>query len=307
MRERYCVGNIHLQPIADRNQGKYTLADDNLFLEEIMRFIVYLFLCCTLLLQGWINHCLAAENDYVQDSRGAIRFDCSAQVARAFGWDVLKEIRDSTGIRIFLHVTASPVALKRLKNGFSDIITSTRRLSHQEKRQGYVEIPFCRDPLAVVAHPSCGIDAITEEQLRKLFTKEIRNWRELQCADIPVTLFVPGENTGAYKNFVEIVMKDYAPLYDFTTYESTMILEGVRNVTGAVSFTGKGAVDDMERIQVLRFNGYFIDDPEYPFFQTFRFVTQGEPEGLAKDLINFALSERGLSIIREKGMYPVLE
>jgi hypothetical protein len=44
------------------------------------------------------------------------------------------------------------------------------------------------------------------------------------------------------------------------------------------------------------------EDKDYPYYQTFYFGTRGEPAGLVKALIDFALSGKSAALMTKKGM-----
>jgi phosphate transport system substrate-binding protein len=74
---------------------------------------------------------------------------------------------------------------------------------------------------------------------------------------------------------------------------------------GSISFISQGAAFQHKEIKSLDVNGISTKDPNYPFTQTFYYVTKGEPTGQIKKLIDFTLSEKGSHIIKMNGMNPV--
>jgi phosphate transport system substrate-binding protein len=190
-------------------------------------------------------------------------------------------------------------------NGFSDLASTTRPLYYRHKESGYVEIPFCRDPIAIITHVSCTVRDITANQVQGIFSGEIKNWKELGGPDEHITVIVPGKDTGAYKNFDRLAMERKEILYDFMSYQSTMVIEAVKRFPWSVSFISLGATTTKAATKTLMINGMDPKDKDYPFYQIFYFVVKGEPDGLEKKFIDFALSDKGVTIIKQKGMVPV--
>jgi phosphate transport system substrate-binding protein len=239
------------------------------------------------------------------NAQETLKYSCAAQIYDAFGQERLDAFTKETGIKVEAYVSSSGSAVYRLMNGFSDLASTTRPLYYRHKESGYVEIPFCRDPIAIIAHVSCTVRDITAAQVQGIFSGEIKNWKELGGPDQPVTVIVPGKETGAYKNFDRLAMERKEILYDFMSYQSTMVIEAVKRFPWSVSFISLGATNTKAATKTLTINGLDPKDKDYPYYQIFYFVVKGEPGGLEKKFIDFALSDKGKEIIKQKGMVPV--
>jgi len=246
-----------------------------------------------------LPHCESAAQE-------TLRYSCSNQIYEAFDTERIDAFTQETGIKVELYTASSGSALYRLMNGFSDIASTARELYRRHQDYGYVQIPFCKDPLAVITHKECSVDDLSEEQLRKIFSREITNWKEVGGQDMPITVIVPGEDTAVNKNFRRQVMKNKEISYDFMTYRSTMAIDAIRYFPcGAISFISQGAVIKHAELKALKIDGISPVDPNYPYQQIFYFVTKGEPAGAAKKYIDFAFSDKGIAIIKQKGMVPI--
>jgi len=103
-------------------------------------------------------------------------------------------------------------------NGSCDISSAAQCLRFQYREFGYVEIPLCKDPLAVVVNEQCPITDLTDQQLRDIVNRNITNWKELGGPDRQIVLIVPGENTAAYRNFSRLAMNGNEMQNRFPTY-----------------------------------------------------------------------------------------
>jgi len=231
----------------------------------------------------------------------------SSQIAEAFGKDVIRKYEDRYETKVNLHIGCSRTALIRLENGFSDLACIASRLPSEYRDRGYVDIPFARDPLVVITHQDNPVNNLSRQQLRNVFMQNITNWKELGGEDEEITVVLPRRETALFRNFDRQVMKGYDVSYDFMSYISTECVRGVKHVPGAISIASLGAVKKREGVGTLKIEGNEPRDEEYPFSQTFSFVSKGEPSRKAREFINAALSERGREIIREKGMQPSMD
>ena len=242
-----------------------------------------------------------------------VRASISSLVAQAYGKDILHQYETITGFKAQTYVGPSKVAINRVVNDVSDIAITELQVSNEMKKTGYVEIPFCRDALAIIMSSQfspdlpINIDNLTRKQLRMIFEGTITNWKDVGGADQKIVLVVPGEDTGAFNNFSTQVMNSKKMQYDFVTYHAIESIKGVQNIPGAVSFVATGAIEYTDNIKIINVDGLSPKDKNYPLFQTFSFLTKGEPKGPARAVINFGLSKWGIDIMRSRGMHPILD
>lgn len=90
---------------------------------------------------------MASDSD--ADDRGTLRYSRTAQIYEAFEKEALDAFTKETGIKVESHVSSSASAVYRLMNGFSDIASTTRELYRRHRDYGYVQIPFCKDPIPI--------------------------------------------------------------------------------------------------------------------------------------------------------------
>ena len=235
-----------------------------------------------------------------------LRYSCSYQVYEAFENSRLDVFTKETGISIDLFVAASESCIYRVMQDMTDIASSTRAIYKRHKDHGLIEIPFCKDPLAVITHKTTPVDSLTLKQLQQIFSGGITNWKEVGGPDLAITLVVPGEETGAHKNFRRMVMQHKEIQYDYLTYKSTRVLEAIEELPiGAISFISRGAQITHPMVKVLSIDGEKPGDKKYPYYQIFYLVSKGEPTGTIKTFVDFIKSEKGRSIILERGMLPI--
>lgn len=235
-----------------------------------------------------------------------LRYSCSAQIYSAFEKERLAEFTAQTVIKVDLHVGSSHACTYRLIADFADISSTTRELYRRHRDYGFVQVPFAKDQLAIIIHKGCAIENISEEQLQNIFSGDVANWKEVGGPDLPVTVVVPGDNTGAHKNFRRQVMKHKEIKYNYMTYRSTRVFEAIETLPcGAVSFISAGAAGVNGMVKTLKIDGKSPSDSGYPYFQIFYFVTKGTPSGATREFIDFAKGKKGKSIIEKHGMTPV--
>lgn len=235
-----------------------------------------------------------------------LTYSCSNQIYKAFEKENIEAFTKESGINVSVYTASSQSCINRLVHGYSELASTAREMYHRHTDYGYEQIPICRDPLAVIAKKTCQLENISEEDLRGLFSGEIENWKEIGGADLPVMVIIPDENTAANKNFRNLIMKDKEIRHDFITYDSTMVLEAIKHFPcGAISFISRGAAIKYEDIAAIKIDGLSPMDKDYPYFQTFYYVTKGVPTDTVKKFIDFTTTGKGREIILKNGMIPV--
>ena len=234
------------------------------------------------------------------------KYNCSNQVYSAFSKDQIKAFTETTGVKVDVRTASSGSCMYALGMGYCDIASMARAIYHKREGYGFVQIPFCRDPLVVIANKECGLENLTEEQLQDIFSGDVTNWKEVGGADLPIRVIVPGEKTAANKNFRRQVMKHKDIESDFVAHNSVTVIEAVKYFPcGTVSFISQGAALNEEAITTIKINGLSPQDKDYPYYQIFYYVTKGEPAGSVKQFVDFTFSEKGIALIKAHGMLPI--
>jgi phosphate transport system substrate-binding protein len=211
----------------------------------------------------------------------------------------------------------SSAGIESVSNGSSDIGTSSRELKDDELDLGLVDTPVAYDAIAVIVHPDNPVRELTTLEVRSIFSGVITNWSELGGPDLEIGLVNRDEASGTREAFKKIVMGD-------TPFDpSAAVLPGtgqVRDVVarakGAIGYISLGFVEprftDVE-VKALSIDGVAPSEEsvaanEYPIGRTLHFFTKGEPTGLAKEYIDFVLSEDiQKGVVVDAGFIPIAE
>lgn len=249
-----------------------------------------------LILMGGISQVIAEDG---------LKYSSSAQVREVFQDESLKEFVKQTGINIDLFVGSSDEAVRRVMNDSADIASTVTELGPRHKIYGYNQIAFCEAPLVVITNAKTPVRNITKEQLRKVFSGEITNWKELGGPDQAIIVVIPGRNTGAYQNFKKLALKRFEVKYDYMAFRSTSVIQIVHRLPWSISFINQSSTIKKGAVKIIEIDGLGPDDKGYPYFEIFYFVTKSKPSEAAKKLIDFVFSAKGIEIIKENGLIPL--
>ncbi|MFO7882727.1 MAG: PstS family phosphate ABC transporter substrate-binding protein, partial [Kosmotogaceae bacterium] len=133
-------------------------------------------------------------------------------VAQAWAEEFQNEHPD---VSITLEGAGSSTGIKALFNNQTDIANASRWLKESELKlmneEGRFFVPFIvgYDGIAIIVNPSLTLDSITIDQLKKIYTGEINNWKQIN-SDLPntrIVLYSRDTASGTFEYFIESVLE----------------------------------------------------------------------------------------------------
>jgi phosphate transport system substrate-binding protein len=184
---------------------------------------------------------------------------------------------------------------------------SSRTLKEEEKGLWYVEI--ARDGLAVVVNPANPVLDLTLDQIRGIYSETITNWSEVGGPDHKIHVITREEGSGTRSAFTELVMGKTTEITPRAIVQDSngAVRQLVSDDPNAIGFISLGLVN--ENVKALELGGVAaarenVENGSYNLSRPFLFVTLSEPTGLAKDFIDFILSQEGQKILINEGLIP---
>ncbi|MFQ5885795.1 MAG: phosphate ABC transporter substrate-binding protein [Anaerolineae bacterium] len=214
------------------------------------------------------------------------------------------------------HPTSAPInvqgggssaGIQAAQSGSAEIGMSSRWLKEEER--GLKTILIARDAIAIIVHPSNPISDLSLDQVRGIFTGRIENWASLGGNDRPITVVTREEGSGTRGAFEELVMGVERITPDALRQDSNGAVRViVAGDPGAIGYISLGIVD--ERVKPLSIGGVSpsqetVSSEAYGLVRPFLFLVRGEPQGLAKEFIDYVLSPSGQEILEEEGLVRV--
>lgn len=209
-------------------------------------------------------------------------------------------------VRITYAATGSGAGIKAAREGTHDIGTSSRELKPEEKT--IKEFKVAIDGIAIVVHPSNTVSDLTIEQVRKIFSGEISNWKDVGGSDAPITVITREDGSGTRGAFMEVVMHESQIKPDAVVQTKTgAVMTAVASDPNAIGYVSLGSVDNT--VKALAIDGVkpsveTVKSGSYKIQRPFLFLTKEEPKGEVKKFIDFVLSPDGQKIVKDKGFIP---
>lgn len=217
----------------------------------------------------------------------------------------------------------SGTGIAALINGTCDIAESSRPMKDAEKEQTkqkrgkeVIELPVALDGLAVYVNDRNPISELTLEQIRKIYTGVIKNWKEVGGRDQRIILYSRENNSGTYVYFKEHVLKngDYYPTAQ-TLPGTAAVINAVARDTRGIGYGGIAYGKGIKHLRVKKDASSPAIEPSmenvvsgtYPISRFLYWYLAGQPAGDLKKIVDWVMTKDGQTVVGNVGYYPLPE
>lgn len=207
----------------------------------------------------------------------------------------------------------SSTGIASIIEGATDIGMSSREVAPIEFLQAEAnhrdirQIPVARDCLAVVVHPSNPISNLTRKEIEHLFCGDIQNWAGLSLKSGATSVYVRSSASGTYSAFRELALsgRDYGQ-NSLSMAGNEQIAEEIANNHNAIGYVGL-AYANRFGLKILSVDGLSPNHSDYPLTRPLYFLIDHNhfDNPIARDFVNFVLSEEGQEIVESVYFIPV--
>ena len=111
---------------------------------------------------------------------------------------------ENSNVTLEIQQNGSGAGIKDVVSGISEIGMSSRELKDEEKQQ-VKGTTIAYDGIALLVNPANTVKNISLEDVKKVYTGEITNWKDLGGEDTPIVVISREEGSGTRDAFQEIV------------------------------------------------------------------------------------------------------
>lgn len=212
------------------------------------------------------------------------------------------------GVTVNLNLTGSGTGIQEASEGKCDIGNSSRKLKDEEAEKLDATVVGL-DGIALVVNPANKLEDITLEDLAKVYSGEITNWKELGGDDKSIVVIGREDGSGTRDGFESIVMGDKEPKYAQELESTGSVINAVATTDGAIGYASLANVD--ETVKALKIGGIEATEENvksgaYEVQRPFICATlKSSDNKLVKAYLDFILSEEGQALVLAQGAVPV--
>ncbi|WHY76138.1 phosphate ABC transporter substrate-binding protein [Neobacillus sp. WH10] len=201
----------------------------------------------------------------------------------------------------------SQVAEGSVQIGNSDVFA--------EEKEGIPADQLVDHKVAVVGmtaavNPKVGIKDIKKEDLIKVFTGKITNWKELGGKDQKIVLVNRPDSSGTRAIFNKFALDGATPAEGITEDSSNTVKKIINETEGAIGYLAFSYFTD-DSVTPLSIDGIEptaenVQSGKFPVWAYQHSYTKGEADGLAKAFLDYLMSDDiQNTLLKEQGYLPV--
>lgn len=209
----------------------------------------------------------------------------------------------------------SGTGISALINGTTDICNSSRPMKQSEiqklkERFGTlgVSIPCAKDGITIYVNEKNQVNNLTVDQIKKIFTGKITNWKSVGGNDAKIVLYSRENNSGTYVYFKDNVLggQDYAPNCQ-NLPGTAAVVNAVDKDKNGIGYGGHGYSKGVKMLTVnsIEPNEKNIGSGKYPISRDLYMYLRSKPTGNMKKFIDWVLSSEGQKVVTKVGYFPL--
>ena len=180
--------------------------------------------------------------------------------------------------------------------------------------------PICFDAFVFITHVNNPVDSLTIEQVQKIYTGEIQNWKEVGGNDEKIVAYQRERNSGSQTGMEQMVMQDL----EMINPKLATIVEGMgqlidvvaeyENKSYSIGYTYLYYIENLyknSKIKVLMIEGIEpshenIRNGTYPLSTNYYAIIRTEDkEDIGGKFLDWMLSDIGQQCIEQAGYIPL--
>lgn len=256
------------------------------------------------------------SNDKANDSKsevtGTVSTDGSTSMEK-----VIMSLGESfqaknKGVSVGYNPTGSGSGITAVSEGRCDIGLSSRALKDDEKASGLKETVLALDGIAIIVNPENKVSDLTLEQIAKIYTGQITNWKEVGGDDAEIVLIGREAGSGTRDGFESITGTKDSCKYRQELTSTGDVIATVAGNPNAIGYASLASVKDS--VKALSVGGVApteatVSDGTYAVQRPFVLVTKegAELSAAAQLFFDYATSKDAAEIISAAGAVPIVK
>ena len=237
---------------------------------------------------------------------GSVATDGSTSMEKVIG--VLGEsfMEMNPDVTFTYNPTGSGSGITAVSEKRCDIGLSSRALKDEEKNNGLTETVLAYDGIAIIVNPENKIDDLSVEDIAKIYTGEITNWKDLGGADAEIVVIGREAGSGTRDGFESITGTSEKCVYRQELTSTGDVITTVSQNPAAIGYASLSAVKDT--VKALTVGGVAptedtVKDGSYVVQRPFVLVTRTDEtlSEAAQAFFDYATSADAVELIAKAG------
>ena len=214
-----------------------------------------------------------------------------------------------TGITVTYNATGSGAGIQAVLEGRCDIGLSSRNLKDEEKAKGLEGTVLAYDGIAIIVNPTNPVSDLSVETIAKIYTGEIKNWKEIGGNDAEIVLIGREAGSGTRDGFESITDTEDKCQYRQELTSTGDVITTVASNPAAIGYASLASVKDT--VKALTVDGVAaseatIKDGSYVVQRPFVLVTKKNAKlsESAQKFFDYITSDAANEIIIAAGVVP---
>lgn len=237
---------------------------------------------------------------------GTVSTDGSTSMEKVIGALSESYMAANKDVTVNYNPTGSGAGITAVQEGTCDIGLSSRALKDEEKAAGLKETVLAYDGIAIIVHPDNPVSDLSIEQIAKLYTGEITNWKDVGGSDAEVVLIGREAASGTRDGFESITGTKDKCQYRQELNSTGDVITAVSQNPDAIGYASLAAIKDS--VKALSVDGVTpsettVKDGSYQVQRPFVLVTvEGKAlSAAAQSFFDYATSADAADIIAKAG------
>lgn len=220
---------------------------------------------------------------------------------------------DHPNVRINVQMGGTSRGIADARSGLAAIGMASRDLKTDEG--DLKRFLLARDGVCVIVHGSNPVRELTDQQIVNIYTGKFENWKQVGGKDAPITVVNKAEGRSTlevFTHYFKLKNRDIqAGVVIGDNEQGVKVVASSPNAIGYVSI-GTAEYDRQNGvpIKLLPIMGVAastknVANGTFPISRTLNLVTRDAPQGMVKELIEFALSPKVHDLVKELSFVPI--
>ncbi|MEY8392297.1 phosphate ABC transporter substrate-binding protein [Lachnospiraceae bacterium] len=235
--------------------------------------------------------------------------DGSTSMEKVIGFLSEAYMEEKENIKVTYNPTGSSAGIQAVSEGRCDIGLASRDLKEEEQSDLTATV-VAIDGIGIVINPDNPVTDLSVEQVGRIYTGEINNWKEVGGKDAPIVCIGREAASGTRDGFEEVTGTKDKCKYSQELTSTGDVVQTVAGNPNAIGYASVASVNDSVRavsIEGIEPTTETIQNGQYKIQRNFVLVTKKDASlsEAAQEFFDFATSEQADDLITQAGAVPI--